>query len=143
MKPQTFILSPALYAVAGAAILAEIFLFLPDSLKRHAADPSFSNLALLAADGAVLVVVALFLTAVVTIREGLLLLRICGVPLFRTPIAEITTYSSSFPFLTFQREGGKKPRFCPAVIRKEQFLEALREINPNLREEVPPPKKGL
>ena len=138
MKSKHFFLSPLLYALLAAGIAAEVFLFLPDSSRHYLAAPGMSTLGSLVVDAVVLAVLAFLLTAVVSVKEGILVLRVCGVPLSRTPISTITTVTTAFPFMALQREDGgrNKPRFCPSLRSREVFLAVLLEVNPAILIEV-------
>jgi hypothetical protein len=139
LKSRNFILSPVIYVLVAGGILAEVLLFLPDSSRGYAAAPGFSSLVTLASDIAVLAVLALIITTVVSIRGSDVVLRICGVSTAKTPIPTIVSLTTGFPFMTLQREGvdQKKPRFCPSLLSHRQFLDALLAVNPAISIEAP------
>ncbi len=135
MKPRHFVLSPLLYILIVVGIAAEAIFFLPNSYHVYMTQPTTDNLPLVGFDGLVLLVLVLALTVTVTIADGIIRLRVLGIPFSRIALAEMESVTPLFPFATFQKKGDakNKARFCPAVSSKKEFFEAVTAAQPELR----------
>ncbi len=138
MISRHFFLSPMLYVLLAVGLAAEVFLFFPNSYQAYAAQPTLDNLPLVAADGAVMLVLVLLALVTVSIGGGVLRLRVAGLAVRQINLTAMESVSPSFPFTVFQKKGDEKGkgRYCPAVGSSRRFLAAITESNPAIRVET-------
>lgn len=131
MKSKFFPLSPILYGLFLLALWGEGTIFLPERWKVYLVHPTPQNLALFLFEVLLFVSICVALSTFGTIKEGIFRLRMAGLVVSKTKMADVTVVSFWFPFMVVYREhrGRNRRIFYPALGSRKRFIATIQGSN--------------